>query len=100
MSSHYEEAQLLGSRVQLAGSQLKCRAEDMASLFSRGENTFWIPLILLHTLEPLILFISYCILLWPCYYGVMILYYCLVIFFLKVNKKLLIVYTAASALQY
>ncbi len=33
MSSDYEKAQLLGSRVQLAGSQQKCRAEDMASLF-------------------------------------------------------------------
>ncbi len=39
MSSDYEKAQLLGSRVQLAGSQQKCRAEDMASLFSRGENS-------------------------------------------------------------
>ncbi len=33
------ETQLLGSRVQLAGSQQKCQAEDMASLFSRGENS-------------------------------------------------------------
>ena len=123
MSSHYEKTQLLGSRVQLAGSQQKCRAEDMASLFSRGEKNrpsallrshaswrekYYIlviykrghsspverstrrhssldPLMILHTSEPLILFIAHCLSLWPCYYGAMILsiYYFLGIFFRK-----------------